>query len=295
MASLWTWGIDYQKQPLLDAWWTPGWTSQNRNTASVQVPPSVFTATGFPTGLTYVSVTGNFFDTMADPISGFFTFWPSDALTFTSGTATTYMPQRYAGLNQSLLGINQMGDGRIYLQYGQLSVSLLATDNASMTPATFSYHVRENFSGGSQYDITVPSADATAPVDIHGLIVPGSIRELNDNDFHDDDDDRIEISVVSTQYLVANVTDILPAGITQPVLSNYGVNFAFIPGNGIPTVSTTWYPGGWATTSSPFYAQVLIGSGPGGHPLSIGSYRVWVQLQASPQVPVFSAGYLDIY
>lgn len=293
MASLWTWGIDYQNQPLLDAWWTPGWTSQNRDTASVQVPPNNFLAAGFPSGLTYATVTGNFFDTTSDPLSGYFTFWPSDMLIFNVGGQLTYMPQRYAGVNQTLLGINQMGDGKIYLQYGQLSVNLLATDNANMTPTTFTYHVKEYFKGGCQYDIEVPSADSSTPTDIHNLIIPGSIRSLNDDNCRKDD--RVKISSVSTQYLVANVSDVLPPGITQPNLSNYPVSFAFIPGKGIPTTSTTFYTGGWATTSSPFYSQILIGSGSGGQALSIGSYRVWIQIQAAPQVPVFSAGYLDIY
>lgn len=293
MPNLWVWGVDYQNQPLLDAWWTPGWTSQNRDTSSILAPTN-FSAPGFPANLNYVSVVGNFFDTNADPLSGYFTFWPSDPLIFNINGVTTFMPQRYAGVNTSLLGINQMGDGKIYIQYGRLSVSLLATDNANMIPATFTYHVKEYFENGCQYDIQAPSADDTTAIDIHSLIVPGSIRSMRDN-LENEHRDRVEISQISTQYLVSNVSDCVPSAITQLTLSNYSVNFAFISGSGLPTSSTTWLPGTWATASKPYYAQILIGPGAGGVPLTVGSYRVWVQVLATPQTPVFSAGYVDIF
>src|SRR6266478_2972747 len=119
MVSLFTWGIDYIGQPLLDAWWTRGWTAQND--AYIQVPQAGVQALGFPSGLTYVTVTGSYFDTSADPLSGYLTFMPSSALTFSTSSQITYMPRRFAGMNQSLLGVNQMGDGKIYLQYGRLA------------------------------------------------------------------------------------------------------------------------------------------------------------------------------
>lgn len=291
MSSLWVWGVDYQHQPLLDAWWTPGWTAQNKD--YIQVPGSNFLNGGFPPNLTYVTVTGSYFDLSSDPISGYFTFWPSTSLVYTSNGQSTFFPQRYAGINETLIGINQMGDGKIYLQYGNLSVNLLATDNTGFVPSTFTYHVEEHFLEGRQYDITVPSADAPA-VDITSLIIPGSIKSMKD-DLHNEHHNRVEISQVSTQYLISDVSDCVPAAITQLILSNYSVNFAFISGSGIPTQSTTWLPGSWATTSSPYYAQILIGPGSGGVPLAVGSYRVWIQLEANPQVPVFSAGYVDIF
>jgi hypothetical protein len=289
MPGLWSWGIDYQGQPLLDAWWTPGWTSQNRDGASVQVPPSTFSAFGFPSNLTYVNVSGNYFDTNADPISGYFTFWPSDTLIFTEGSQTTIMPQRYSGVNQTLLGINQMGDGKIFLQFGQLSVNLLATDNANMQPSTFTYHVKEYMIGGRQFDISVPLADSPT-VDIHQLIIPGSIHSMDDDDYCDSHD-RIKISSVSTQFIAADAMGVLPSGTTVNP-SQYPVYFAFIPGSGIPASSTTWYTGSWASEN---VAQFMIGPGSSGLALAVGTYRVWLKVAATPQTPVGSVGYLEIF
>lgn len=162
-------GIDTFNQPVRDAWWTPGWTSQNQS--YIPVSPGNFALPGFPPGLTYVNVIGNFFDLDGNPLSGYFTFWPSSAVSVTVTGGTTYIPQRYSGQNYSFIGMNQFGSGKIYLWNGQLNVNLLATDNANMTPASFTYLVKENFAGGSEYRINVPSALSTSQVDIHSLIV----------------------------------------------------------------------------------------------------------------------------
>lgn len=291
MAGLWSWGIDYQGQPLLDAWWTPGWTSQNRDGSSVQVPQNNFLAAGFPSGLNYVTVTGNYFDTSSDPISGYFTFWPSDSLMFTVNNVITIMPRRFAGVNQSLLGINQMGDGKIFLRLGQLSVNLLATDNANMQPASFTYHVKEYTLNGMQYDISVPSANAPA-TDIHNLIIPGTIRPVNDDDDDFCRNDRLRILPTESRFVVADITGLLPTGVEAP-LSSYPVSFAFVSGMGTPSVTTTWTQGSWVTTSEPFICQCLVG--PNGVVLPEGSYRIWVQVTAGLQLPQVPVGFLDIY
>lgn len=162
-------GIDVFNQPLRDAWWTPGWTSQNQS--YIPVPPNVFLEQGFPPGLTYVTVTGNYFDMDGNPLSGFFTFWPNAAITvnYTGGTAV--FPQRFVGFNNSFQGINQFGSGKVYLWNGQLSVNLLATDNPNMTPSTFTYHVKQHFLGGDEFDIQVPIANAGTLTDINSLII----------------------------------------------------------------------------------------------------------------------------
>jgi hypothetical protein len=291
---MWTWGIDYKGQPLIDAWWTPGWTAQNADIASVPVPPNSFAPPGFPSNLTYVTVVGSYFDTIADPMSGYLTFWPSSALTFNQSGAITYMPQRYSGVNHSPIGINQMGSEKIYLWYGQLSVSLLATDNANMTPASFTYHVKENFKGGNQYDITVPSADSSSAVSIFNLIIPGSVRPVEE-DFRfgqSQDDDTIFIAVTSSQYLAVDITAIAAGVGFNPTA--FPVSFAFMTGASQPG-NSDWVPGGWANTTSepPFVATVLIG--PNGHALSQGRYKVWTKIDATPQVPVTPAGFVEIY
>lgn len=289
MPNLWTWGIDVNNQPLLDPWWTPSWTAQNRNKSSIQVPPNQFSQQGFPSGLTYVTVTGNYFDTSGDPLSGFLTFWPSTPLTITSNGQVTYMPQRYAGINQTLLGVNQMGDGRIYLWYGQLNVSLMATDNANMTPASFTYHVKENYFEGLQYDIAVPSADSATTVDIHSLIIPGTIRSVSET-IPDDSDEVVRIAQVSSQPLAADITTIAAGMTFNP--TSYPVNFAFISGPTEPQ-NTDWHAGSWSSTQLPYIAQILIG--PNGLQISPGRYQVWVQVISPAQVPVVPVGFLEIY
>lgn len=161
-------GVDYQNQPNFDAWWTPGWSSQNES--YIPVPPNVFGAPGFPTTATYITVTGNFFDADANPLSGYLTFWPSTDLQFTVNGITTYIPQRRVGTNYTMVGINQFGSGKVYLWNGQLVVSLLATNCANMTPASFTYLVQEHWQGGSRYTISVPTT-TTTNADIHTLIV----------------------------------------------------------------------------------------------------------------------------
>lgn len=202
------------------------------------------------------------------------------------------MPQRYAGLNFSLIGVNQMGDGKIYLQYGRLYVSVLATNNINMTPASFTYHVRENFVGGNQYDITAPIADDTQIQDIRSLIIPGTIRPITD-----EDDDFTEcwtsIPVTATQYLTTNVTNYSTSGVPQN-LTSYPVSFAFETGNDVPG-NSDWQPASWAPTTSSNIAQILIGSGAGGYPLAVGVYRVWVQVITNTQTAVIPVGFLNIY
>lgn len=292
-STIWTWGIDYQGQPLLDAWWTPGWTSQNRDMTSILVPPSAFAPLGFPQNLNYVTVIGNYFDTSANPLSGFLTFWPSTPLTFTVSGITTYMPQRLSGINQTLLGLNQMGDGKIYLWYGQLNVSLMATDNSNMSPASFTYHVKEYYKSGLQYDIVVPGADGTTGTDIHSLIIPGSIRPCSQEDslYPEEDDIHVRIPVTSSQYIAIDIS-LLTAGMTEnPTLSP--VNIAFIAGPTQPQ-SSNWITAQWAGDTTPYIAQLMIG--PNGIALSQGTYQIWAQVILSDgQEPVMPVGFLTIY
>lgn len=289
MANLWLWGVDYQNQPLYDPYWTPGWTSQNDS--YVQVPNLGFNAPGFPVDLNYVLITGSYFDTSGNPLSGYLTFFPSSPLTFTIDGNTTYIPQRYAGLNFSLIGINQMGDGKIYLQYGRLLVSVMATDNANMTPTSFTYHVKEHYPDGLQYDITAPSADDGSSVDLHSLIIPGSIRPVDDDEYSENNVPRLNIPVTSTQYVVTLVKPQMLGGtVFNPGI--YPVNFAFIAGSSLPQDSD-WISGEWAQATTNYLAQILVG--PDGHTLSQGTYRVWVQIVTDTQIPVFPVGYLNIY
>lgn len=288
--SLWSFPYaDTINEPLVDAWWIPGFTSQAPGYIYA-ANPLLANGAGFPAGLNYVTVSGNYYDTNGNPLSGYLTFYPSSPLTFDVDGVYTYMPQRYAGVNFSLVGINQMGDGKIYLQYGRLMVALLATDNANMTPSTFTYHVVENYQDGLQYDILVPSSDDNAIQDIKSLIIPGTIRPVND----DDDEmttDVTSIPVTSTQYISTNVYDYLPSGSSQN-LTQYDVYFAFTMTNAVPT-DDDWQVASWASTQSGNVAQFLVG--PNAYDLSVGYYRVWVRVDATPQQAVVPVGFINVY
>jgi hypothetical protein len=283
-------GTDTFDQPLRDAWWTPGWTAQNPS--YIPAGANAFAPQGFPPGLVYVNVMGNYFDLDANPLSGYLTFFPSSPVTISVNGGTTFLPQRYAGLNQNVLGLNQFGDGKNYLWYGQLNVKLLATDNSGMTPASFQYHVVEHFWEGSQYDIIVPSADAstTTGTDIHSLIIPGSIQP-NNADIQENIPGVIRIAAISTQYIPVDIT--ASAGGMGFNPTSFPVQFAFISGTREPQPSD-WVSGSWAGINSPYVAQALVGP-QGGTNLSAGSYQIWVQIQANPQVPVIQVGTLVIY
>ncbi len=258
-------GTDTFSQPLRDAWWTPGWTAQNQS--YIPVPPNQFQEQGFPPGLVYINVIGNYFDLDGNGNSGFLTFWPSSTLTITAGSpaGTAILEQRFAGLNENMLGMNQFGNGKIYLWNGQLTVALLATDQPSVTsmfPSTFSYHVLENFIGGREYDITVPSSaisSNTTGTDINSLIVPGSIvgQSLPSQTF----------PAFATENIVVSLTELVgvlipPGSATIGNPAQFQVQFSFTATqNAVPS---TWYNGIWATTSAPYIAEILVGPSNGG-------------------------------
>lgn len=186
--------VDYSADPLLPPWYIPGWTNQNE--ANVLAPTAPFVLSTLPTTLTYIEVTGTWSDAAGNPQGGYLTFELSNNLLVT----VTGSPNQYFTIPASLTGNlasgtsvtagNQQGSGKIHLIYGNLDVSLLATDNSQVTPVAtpvdqyaitgelpitpvgWVYHVKEYWLGGRKYDITVPSA--TTPVDINNLIVPGT-------------------------------------------------------------------------------------------------------------------------
>lgn len=286
-------GTDTFNQPLRDAWWTPGWTAQNQS--YIPVPGQPFTSQGFPPGLVYVNVIGNYFDLDGNPTSGFLTFWPSSALTMTVAGGTSILEQRFAGQNELFLGMNTFGTGKMYLWNGQLAVGLLASDQPNITtmiPSSFTYHVLENFTfGGREFDIKIPStlsSNNTTGTDLNTLIVPGSIvgQPLPNQ----------TLAAISTDFVVANLTELV--GILTPFVSPapanptiYPVQFAFSPTTVQPT--SGWINGQWVTSSAPYIAQLLVGPA-GGTVLAKGIYGIWVQVITGTQVPAIEIGTLTI-
>lgn len=274
-------GQDTATEPLIDPWWTPGWTSQHPDYQVAPVNP--FTEQGFPNQVIYINVSGNYFDNDGNPIGGYLTFWPSTQLTLSVGGLTTTVFQRRVGYN--FWDYNQSGSGKMYLHNGQLLVSLLATDNvaAGMSPANFSYHVKEHTFKGREYDIIIPSTSSN-PVDINSLIVPGSTEA-------EEQPVQFTMALASTIYIPANISTTIGGVSFNPTAD--AVSFAFIAGPTEPQ-SGDWNTGVWVSGGPPYIAQILVGPS-GGLSLSRGSYIIWCKVTASSQVPVFQVGQLTIY
>ncbi len=86
-------GTDYQNQPLVDAWWTRGWTSQNNSYIAAIQPGGT---PNFPSNLINLEVTHTYFDPDGNPLPGYLTFLLTDNITIDDGGAAFTMPARYA-------------------------------------------------------------------------------------------------------------------------------------------------------------------------------------------------------
>ena len=197
--------VDYSDNPILPPWYVPGWTAQVENSQlfSLPAPPTQITFSNLPSTLPYVNVTGTYSDGMGNNLGGYLTFEQQYDLLLTNTvngvTSTFRLPKRLVGVipnqNQNFMAWNFEGSGRVYLIYGMLNVNLLATDTPNTTiqipywqtqvpgfvqPTSWVYHVKEYFSHGMKYDISVPMADVAASVDINSLIIPNTYEPNDD-------------------------------------------------------------------------------------------------------------------
>lgn len=193
--------IDYSDDPILPPWYVPGWTSQNEN--NFLAPKAALPFSNLPGNLSYCQVTANYNSADNDQIGGYLTFQQSDNLLLQDPNGTYFrLPKRLVGTipspSQNALASNWVGSGKVYIQFGQLSVTLMTNDqpNATVTiledaneaaeqgftqPTTWYYLVKEYIGISSmQYQIIVPSSMAPGPVDINTLIVPGTMVYNND-------------------------------------------------------------------------------------------------------------------
>lgn len=173
--------------PLVAPWWIPGWTSQDRATSQFELPAGTgnLLSPGFPPGLSFVRVTGNYEDTNGSGAAGFLTLMMSDGITVEDGGEYYRLPQRLTGtMNQGLpFAYQNWGNGVLYLRLGRLDITVFATDQTSSGSAVttdrggpLTYWVTEHMLGGRTYQVAVPSSAAPGPVDITTLIVPGTVR-----------------------------------------------------------------------------------------------------------------------
>lgn len=300
-------GIDTNDQPLIDAWWTRGWT--NQNLAYIPAPtPNAFP--GAPPA-TRVNITHAYYDQDGSPLTGFLTFMPTSSASLTVSGVTWRLPARLSGTTtispvQSGWGWLQGDSGRMYLRRGMLYVTLMATDISGLVTdsgSPMTYQVIEHFDGGRKFLISVPSA-SDSPADLDSLIVPGSVTPY----IYDPTNVMADEMSSGTSAASALSTDSIPFGSTEYV--NVNVSLA-VPGIGdespladlvylaFMTTSATpqsgdWHAATWTTSSAPYVASVLVGPDNGGLDLAQGYYYVWLKLVDTPQVPFILAGTLVI-
>jgi hypothetical protein len=101
-------------------------------------------------------------------------------------------------------------------------------------------------------------------------------------------------SSLSTAYVQVMVVPTSPLGYNP---TNDVVQFAFILESYPETqpASGDYHNGSWAVFPGPqYWAQCLVGPGPGGVNLSQGLYSVWVKITDNPEIPVLQQVYLQI-
>jgi len=238
---------------LVAPWWIPDWTAQDK--ISIPVGNNLVVGPGFPTNLSFVNVTGNYFDTNSSPLGGFMTVMMSDNITVLDNGVYYRLPKRYTGtMNQPLaFSYNNWGSERLYLRLGGLNIELFATDQtasgstvATDSGSTFFYWVTEHWLGGRRYQIIVPSSASPGPADINSLIVPGSITpykydpvfpDLVSEDYTIDTPPPVATTFAITQSSVATTWNTV---VDQGSAAQYTFTFTATGGAPYPMTGTTW-------------------------------------------------------
>lgn len=71
------------------------------------------------------------------------------------------------------------------------------------------------------------------------------------------------------------------------------VSMAFLP-NGVSPTSGDWHNATWQTIGGVNYAVCLVGPANGGVVLALGTWACSVKVTDDPEVPVLTAGYINI-
>lgn len=103
-----------------------------------------------------------------------------------------------------------------------------------------------------------------------------------------------QISAASLEYVRVPVRGTTDGAVVDPTGST--VEMAFLRGAAAPGDSD-WKTASWdtdtGTTPITYRAQCLVGDG-GAVELVAGTYRVWVRVTDSPEVPVKAAGHITV-
>lgn len=103
-------------------------------------------------GVPDVVVTGTYVTTAGTPMSGVVRFQPSQTVVHDDGTII--VPRAYGAV----------------LRNGNLSIALPVTDDATLTPVNWFYHVTEDFPGGRTFDVQLPSTTPGMTLDLADFV-----------------------------------------------------------------------------------------------------------------------------
>lgn len=131
---------------MADEWNVPGWTAQKPSTVAGPDTPTLT----LPPNFTAVTVTAKYVDDLGNALNGSMVRFTPSVRRVTDGDTVVWLHEVHERIEK-----------------GVLTISLLATDVSGVTPG-FSWHVKECFPGGEEYDITIPSA-TTSPVSLFSL------------------------------------------------------------------------------------------------------------------------------
>lgn len=128
-----------------DAWNIPGWTAQ-------QPFPADPAAGGItlPPNFTAVTVEARYVDAKGKPLNGSMIRFTPSVARVTDGDTVVWLKKTEKRIEKGLM-----------------TIDLLATDVPGVNPG-FSWHVKECFPGGEEYDVLVPAA-TTSPVSLFTL------------------------------------------------------------------------------------------------------------------------------
>lgn len=147
-------GPDPNEHDPTDKWWVSGWTVQQPYSPPSTTPTQ---PTPYPDDIPMVNVVATYMDDQGEPVNSRILVRPN----------ATYRDKES--------GATIMPRVRPYkVKEGKLDISLPSSDSSALE-AVFTYTVREPFTGGRQFAISVPAAKSgQGPVELHSLIVDDS-------------------------------------------------------------------------------------------------------------------------
>lgn len=103
-------------------------------------------------------------------------------------------------------------------------------------------------------------------------------------------DSRV-IPALSRQFIIVSIEGKDDNGVIDP--TPFPVDFAFLPQDESPSVSTVWYTGEWFTDTQPYLPEIYMAKvliGPGGQvALTAGSWDVYVRVTHTVEQPIEKA------